>query len=206
MSGVNVGQTIAPKSDQLNADDLIAGPITVKIVSVTHGTAEGPIRINLEGRLPYYPCKSMRRVLVAAWGEYSDPYVGRFMTLYRDPEVKYGGIKVGGIRISHLSDIQSDMYMALTVTRGKRAEYKVHRLDVPKQAATKPAPQPQPQDAAVEQVVYCTDEAFDEAFQRMSDAITSGRSTFAAVVEYAEKIMGKLTDDQKHKLATGAVQ
>ena len=129
------------------------------------------------------------------------------MTLYRDPEVKYGGIKVGGIRISHLSDIASDMYMALTVTRGKRAEYKVHRLDVPKQAS-KPAPaQAAPAAAPAEAVTYCTDDAFAEALPRMADAITSGRSTFAAVVDYAEKIMGRLTDEQKHTLATtGATQ
>ena len=53
MTAVNVGATIAPKSDQLNADDLIAGPITVRIVSVAaNSTDSGPIRINIEGRLP----------------------------------------------------------------------------------------------------------------------------------------------------------
>ena len=142
MTAVNVGATIAPKSDQLNADDLIAGPITVRIVSVTHGNSESPIRVNIEGRMPYYPCKSMRRVLVAAWGEDGAPYAGRYMTLYRDPEVKYGGIKVGGIRISHLSDIGADMYMALTVTRGKRAEYTVQRLNIQAPAAKAPKPKP----------------------------------------------------------------
>ena len=55
MTAVNVGATIAPKSDQLNADDLIAGPITVRIVSVAaNSTDSGPIRINIEGRMPYY--------------------------------------------------------------------------------------------------------------------------------------------------------
>lgn len=186
MTAVNVGATIAPKSDQLNADDLIAGPITVRIVSVTHGNSESPIRVNIEGRMPYYPCKSMRRVLVAAWGEDGAPYAGRYMTLYRDPEVKYGGIKVGGIRISHLSDITADMYMALTVTRGKRAEYTVKKL------ATA-APKPQPADG-------WTDDAFNEALPRMRAAIASGKSTFAAVVAHAEK-SGKLTDEQKHQIA-----
>jgi len=186
MTSINVGATIAPKSDQLNADDLIAGPMTVQIESVTSGNSECPIRVNLVGRLPYYPCKSMRRVMVAAWGEDGAAYAGRSMTLYRDPEVKYGGIKVGGIRISHLSNISTDLHMALTVTRGKRAEYTVKKL------ATA-APKPQPADG-------WTDDAFNEALPRMRAAIASGKSTFAAVVAHAEK-SGKLTDEQKHQIA-----
>lgn len=195
MTAVNVGATIAPKSDQLNADDLIAGPITVRIVSVTHGNAESPIRVNIEGRMPYYPCKSMRRVLVAAWGEDGAPYAGRYMTLYRDPEVKYGGIKVGGIRISHLSDIGADMYMALTVTRGKRAEYTVQRLNI--QAPTAKAPKLKPAPAVDG---YPADQ-FETDLPRMHAAIASGRSTFAQVIAHAEKT-GPLSDEQKHRIAT----
>ena len=192
MTAVNVGATIAPKSDQLNADDLIAGPITVRIVSVTHGNAESPIRVNIEGRMPYYPCKSMRRVLVAAWGEDGAPYAGRYMTLYRDPEVKYGGIKVGGIRISHLSDIGADMYMALTVTRGKRAEYTVQRLNIQAPAA-KPKAAPAADGYPADQ--------FEADLPRMHAAIASGRSTFAQVIAHAEKT-GPLSDEQKHRIAT----
>jgi len=192
MTAVNVGATIAPKSDQLNADDLIAGPITVRIVSVTHGNAESPIRVNIEGRMPYYPCKSMRRVLVAAWGEDGAPYAGRYMTLYRDPEVKYGGIKVGGIRISHLSDITADMYMALTVTRGKRAEYTVQRLNIQAPAA-KPKAAPAADGYPADQ--------FETDLPRMHAAIASGRSTFAQVIAHAEKT-GPLSDEQKHRIAT----
>ena len=192
MTAVNVGATIAPKSDQLNADDLIAGPITVRIVSVTHGNAESPIRVNIEGRMPYYPCKSMRRVLVAAWGEDGAPYAGRYMTLYRDPEVKYGGIKVGGIRISHMSDIPADMYMALTVTRGKRAEYTVQRLNIQAPAA-KPKAAPAADGYPADQ--------FEADLPRMHAAIASGRSTFAQVIAHAEKT-GPLSDEQKHRIAT----
>jgi hypothetical protein len=191
---INVGATIAPKSDQLNADDLIAGPITVRIASVTKGNADCPIAVRLEGRLPYYPCKSMRRVLVAAWGEDGAAYAGRYLTLYRDPEVKYGGIKVGGIRISHMSDITSDLHMALTVTRGKRAEYTVQRLDV----APAKAPKPKPAPAAGG---YPADK-FEADLPRMHAAIASGKSTFQQIVDYAESNTGKLSDEQKHRIAT----
>ena len=50
------------------------------------------------------------------------------MTLYRDPDVSFGGVKVGGIRISHLSDITTTIALALTVTRSKRAMFKVEPL------------------------------------------------------------------------------
>lgn len=122
--------TIVPKSDQLNADDLLAGPITVKITGVHRGdTAEQPISIDIDGgHQPYKPCKTMRRVLIAAWGDDGREWPGRSMTLYCDPEIKFGGVKVGGIRISHMSNITSRMALMLTTTRSKRSEYIVEPL------------------------------------------------------------------------------
>jgi len=124
--------TLAAKSNQLTTDDLIAGPLTITITSVTAGNADQPVAISYDGDQgkPWYPCKSMRRVLVAAWGADAKEYVGRSITLFRDPEVMYGGIKVGGIRVSHLSNLDSPLSIALTVTRQKRAPYKVQPLKV----------------------------------------------------------------------------
>jgi hypothetical protein len=143
--------TIVPKSDQLNADDLIAGPITVTITKVRGGDKDQPVVLEIDGgRQPYKPCKSMRRVLIFAWGKNGHAYVGRRLTLYRDPEVKFGGIAVGGIRISHMSDIQNELVMPLTVTRGKREPYRVKALPSTKQADNKPADnKPDPLRAAV---------------------------------------------------------
>lgn len=121
--------SIEPRSDQLNADDLIAGPRTYTIESVTAGSSEQPIDIWLvETDRAYRPSKSMRRVLVSAWGKDGAQYVGRRLTLYRDPEVTFGRDKVGGIKISHLSHIDKRMEIALTVTRGKRAPHVVQPL------------------------------------------------------------------------------
>jgi cell division protein ZapA (FtsZ GTPase activity inhibitor) len=131
---MNLAHTIIPKSDQLNADDLISGPITIKVTSVKGtGDKDVPVAIHYEGDngKPYKPCKSMRRVLVSAWGDNDKgEYVGRSMTLYRDNDVSFGGIKVGGIRISHLSHIEKDLTLALTVSRASRKPYTVKRLDV----------------------------------------------------------------------------
>lgn len=122
--------TIVPKSDQLNADDLLAGPITVAVVGVKRGdTAEQPISIEIDGgRHPYKPCKSMRRVMIAAWGDDGRKWVGQRMTLYCDPDVKFGGVKVGGIRISHMTGINGRLTVMLTTTRSKRSEFSVQEL------------------------------------------------------------------------------
>jgi hypothetical protein len=70
------------------------------------------------------------------WGPDAKQYAGRSLTLYRDPSVKWGGMEVGGIRISHMSHIDKAATMALTATRGNRKPYTVKPLaDAPKQAS-----------------------------------------------------------------------
>jgi hypothetical protein len=128
----DMSQVIIPKSDQLNADDMISGPMTVTIrdVKITPGS-EQPVSIVLEGTdKAFRPCKSMSRVLVGAWGADAKAYIGRSLTLYRDPDVKWGGLAVGGIRISHMSDIDAPKQMMLTATKGSRKPHKVLPLTV----------------------------------------------------------------------------
>ena len=120
--------TIAPKSDQLNYDDLIAGPITVRVVTLAQGSEEQPVIVRIanaatgEAMRDYKPCKSMRRVLIAAWGDKGKDWVGKCMTLYGESSVKFGGVEVGGIRISHLSGINGPLKIKLTTARSKRSE------------------------------------------------------------------------------------
>lgn len=139
LQDVNMAAFTAPKSDQLNADDLIGGPRTVTVTSVraNAGSAEQPVDISFEGDngKPYKPCKSMRRVMVHVWGADAKRYVGRSMTLYCDPEVQFGGMKVGGIRISHMSHMEGPQTMALTATRARRAAFTVRPLQVQQQRA-----------------------------------------------------------------------
>jgi hypothetical protein len=123
-------ESIAPKSDQLNAEDLLTGPRTFTIAEVKRGSVEQPIDVHLvefPGR-PFKPSKTVRRIMVAAWGADASAYAGRRMTLYRDPAVKFGGMDVGGIRVSHMSHIAKPLTLALTVTRGKRAPHVVKPL------------------------------------------------------------------------------
>lgn len=136
---IDLRNTIAPKSDQLNADDMIAGPKTICVTKVSLcAEPEQPIAINFEGDngKPYKPCKSMRRVLVTLWGADGSTYVGRSMTIYRDEKVKFGGAEVGGIRISHLSGLDKPVTVALTVTKSVRRPFQVKPLIVEPQQPT----------------------------------------------------------------------
>jgi hypothetical protein len=124
---MDLTESIAPKSDQLNADDLMAGPVTVTIREVTKGTPEQPVDVQLvefPGRA-YRPSKSMRRVMVTAWGAEASAYSGHRLTLVRNPEITFGRDKVGGIEIAAMSHIEKPLTVALTATRGKRKNFSV---------------------------------------------------------------------------------
>lgn len=126
---MDISPTIIPDSSQINADDLIPGAVTYTVREVKRGSAEQPIDVMLvETDRAYRPSKSMRRVLIAAWGKESTVYAGRRLTLYRDPEVRFGADRVGGVKISHLSHIRSRMEIALTESRGKRKPHIVEPL------------------------------------------------------------------------------
>jgi hypothetical protein len=128
---IDLRKTIIPKSDQLNADDLIGLDKTIKVSKVLLTTeADQPVALGYEGDngKPYKPCKSMRRVLVMVWGPDGNAYVGRRLTLYRDDKVLFGGAAVGGIRISHMSGIDQPVTMALTVTRANKKPFTVKPL------------------------------------------------------------------------------
>lgn len=127
---MDLTDTIVPKSDQLNAEDLLAGPRTFTIAEVRRGSAEQPVDVHLvehPGR-PFKPSKTVRRIMVTAWGPDASTYAGKRMTLYRDPTVKFGGMDVGGIRVSHMSGIDKPLTIVLAVSKGKRAPYVVKPL------------------------------------------------------------------------------
>lgn len=147
---MDLTETIAPRSDQQNFDDVAAVSRTLTITEVKQGSTEQPVEVHnaeFPGR-PYKPSKSMRRVLVAAWGPDTTTYVGRRLTIYGDPTVKFGGSTVGGIKISHLSHIDKRLTLALTVTRGKRKAHIVEPL---------PDAAPTPTELSAEQVAASTD-------------------------------------------------
>lgn len=133
MPNVNdLSDTIIPKSDQLNADQLLGGPLTITVTNVRRVSEDQPVVINYEGDngRPYKPCKSMRKVLIFGWGPDGTQWIGRSMTLFNKADVKFGGMEVGGIRISHMSHIDGDIKISVTSTKGKKDQQIIKRLVV----------------------------------------------------------------------------
>ena len=129
--------TAEPRSDQWNADDFVGGPRTFTVAGVKDGAAEQKYDIVLEGEArAWRPPLTMLRVLIAAWGDDSDAWTGRRVTLYQDPTIRFGRDTVGGIRISHLSHLDKPLQIKVTATRGKRETVSVQPL---KEAAPAPA-------------------------------------------------------------------
>lgn len=127
----NLKDTIVAKSDQLNADDLIGSSITIKVKNVSRvDSNEQPISIHYDGDngKPFKPCKTVRRILVFAWGENGKKWIGREMELFNDQTVMYAGAKVGGIRVSKLSHIHSSITVSLSSSRGKKIQLTIHPL------------------------------------------------------------------------------
>lgn len=125
--------TAEPRSDQLNADDLIGRTLTVTIAGVRTGTAEQKYDIDLhevEGRA-WRPPLTILRLLLAAWGDDASDWIGRRVTLYRDETVRFGPDAVGGIRVSHMSHLPDGkpLEVRLTTKRGKRAPVRVLPLE-----------------------------------------------------------------------------
>lgn len=113
----------AAKSDQLNADDLIAGPLVGTITRITRGTDEQPWNIHLDTwPRPWRPSKGQRRVLLEVLGIDHTKWIGRKVELYRDPTVKWGGVEVGGIKLGATDAIPTQRAVAVTVAKGKKAQ------------------------------------------------------------------------------------
>ena len=119
MSGI--GDTIAAKSDQLNAIDLIGGGELYTITGVSvNPSADQPVSIFTDRTQPYKPSKGMRRVLIACWGKKDQEYIGRSILLYREASVTWAGQEEGGVRIKALSHIDSAVKIPIPLNKRKR--------------------------------------------------------------------------------------
>jgi len=126
---MDMSASIAPKSDQLDAIELAAGPRTFTIAEVTKHNVEQPWNLHLaEFPRPWRPSKSMLRVMAAAWGLDGSKWAGNRVTLFCDPTVQFGNETVGGTRISHMSGIDKALKLPLLVKRGKSALFTVQPL------------------------------------------------------------------------------
>lgn len=138
-----LAEALAPKSDQLNAADLISGPRVLKITKARISKEDRATKIvlNFEGDngKPWKPCKTMGRGMVMAWAiTDEEQFVGKSVRVYRDPTVTFGAEgEIGGIRISHLSHIDKPATAKLMVSKGKYALFTFNPLvtEAPRQTA-----------------------------------------------------------------------
>jgi hypothetical protein len=133
---LDMTESLAPKSDQLDAIDLVSGPRTFTIEKVSRHNTEQPFNFHLaEFDRVWRPGKSMRRVIAAAWGVDASKYSGQRVTLFCDPSVQFGNDVTGGTRISHMTGIDKPLKVPLLVKRGKSALFTVQPLkEAPKPA------------------------------------------------------------------------
>lgn len=133
---MDISDTLAPKSDQLDAVDLLGSPPRIfTVTEVTRGNAEQPVNVHLaEFPRVWRPGKSMRRVLAHLWGADASKWVGRRVELYCDTEVIFGGEKVGGTRISRMSHIDGPKSVPIIIKKGRSGGYKVDPLPEPNKA------------------------------------------------------------------------
>lgn len=144
----DIAATLAPKSDQLDAIDLMGQPpriFTVTKVDVKQDpNAEQPVSVHLaEFPRVWRPNVSMRRVLAHCWGSKSSAWTGRQVELYCEDDVKFGNDVTGGTRISRLSHIDGPKTVPLLLSKGRSGSWKVTPLPTA-------SPEPTPDDLAAQ--------------------------------------------------------
>ena len=134
MTNIDISSALKAKSDQLNADDLIAGPITVKIRDVKNTGGEQPVSVFYDGDngKPWKPAKAALRCLALIWGPNAAKWIGMSLTLYRDETVTWARAQVGGIRVSHMEGLASTRTLHIAKARGKKEPVSVKPLTVEK--------------------------------------------------------------------------
>lgn len=182
MENDDISCTLASKADQLDAVDLVTGPITGKVISVDIVDDKQPVHIHLDcWHVPFKPCLTMRRIISICWGTKRSQWLGKSMSLYCDPFVKFGKETPGGVRISHLSDISETKTINLTITRGRTAPFVVQPLKVETRAEEYPA------------------EMFEANLPKWAQLIADGKMSASAVILKASE-RAPLTDAQKERI------
>jgi len=137
---LDISATLKAKSDQLNAEDLLGGPIVVRIERVQLVQGDQPVAVHITDHKPWKPCKTQRRLLARLMGVDASKWAGRWMELYNEPSVTWAGEEVGGIRLRALSGIPGPQTVSLAVSKRKRKPHTVVPLDPPNEARAQDVP------------------------------------------------------------------
>lgn len=153
---MDITAALAPKSDQLDAVELVA-PRTFTIGEGSRlGQREGfdVVEIVLvDFPRVWRPSKGMLDVIVAIWGTDAREWAGHQVTVYNDPEVTFGRDKVGGVRIKAMSGIDKTTTVQIR-GRGQGARRIPWRVEP---IAAQSRPQQEAQQPSPEQIDACAD-------------------------------------------------
>jgi hypothetical protein len=132
------------KTDQINADDLISRSVTVQLGPCREYKDEkGGARLEFRTSAGKFwrPPPTIVRILEALWGDNPQDCVGRWVELFRDPDVRCpDGTIGGGVRIAAMSHIDRPAKVAVTIARGKKKMITVGVLKPPTEKAPTAAP------------------------------------------------------------------
>jgi hypothetical protein len=165
------GNTLAAKSDQLNALDL-GGDRVIRIRDARlSDSKEQPLWIYFDGDdgRPWKPSLGMRRIIAECWGTKKNDLIGKYIKIFCDPAAKWSGKEVGGIRIKAMSDIPASGHKTLhREARAKTVPYFVAHLERP---------------------TYPEDQ-FLSAFDAMVSAIVNKKMTLQNVIDRCVNLSG----------------
>lgn len=200
----DMSATIVAKSDQVNADDLIGGPMTIRIESVDKRLTDPAGQTAWihygDPKKTYKPGLSMRRVIIGLYGNDSREWIGKKLTLFRDPEVPFGSAKVGGVRISHATGITEPKTIMIQTKKGVRKPWTVLPL-----ADEQPAQPAKPSDKAaawaqefIEKIRSCRDT------KTLAGLIMDNQRALSRLAETEPELSKMVTDaanDQRNAIA-----
>jgi hypothetical protein len=147
---IDLTKHIEADSDCLVAADLVGGPLTILVERVTESGKNDKKKIDIfyaNSEKPFRPCKSMLRILCELWKTTdATTFIGRGITLYREPDCMWKGEKTPGVRICGLSHIEKAVTVVANERRGKMATYQIEPIRPWPPAAPERQAQPTPEE------------------------------------------------------------
>lgn len=147
---IDLTKHIEADSDCLVAADLVGGPLTILVERVTESGKNDKKKIDIfyaNSEKPFRPCKSMLRILCELWRTTdATTFIGRGITLYREPDCMWKGEKTPGVRICGLSHIEKAVTVVANERRGKMNTYQIEPIRPWPPAAPERQAQPTPEE------------------------------------------------------------
>ena len=125
---MDITPALATNSNQLNAIDIVAAPIDVTVAGVERSGNRVAVSLHESPGKPWFPSKGMLRILAKHWGKETNNWTGKRARLFYEPTVLWKGKPAGGIRISHISGIDSPHTDPLRINQEKSIPYTIQPL------------------------------------------------------------------------------